>query len=110
LVSPVFGYPVADINDATAYDVTDIEITLLQSSWPSPLILCLEVGAVLTHRMEIQQHIPDLRHIITLLPAVTVNMMLWNTAMTGMKLMAIGVLPKFWMQHSQSTGVNLSHV
>ena len=37
LVSLVFGYPVANSADATAYDVTDIETTKLQSSGPSPI-------------------------------------------------------------------------
>ena len=37
LISLVFGYPVENAGDATAYDVTDIETKALQSNGPSPL-------------------------------------------------------------------------
>jgi cysteine-rich repeat protein len=37
LISFVFGYPVSNEKDATAYDVTDIETKALQSSGPPPL-------------------------------------------------------------------------
>jgi len=37
LISFVFGYPVANEKDATAYDVTEIETKALQSSGPPPL-------------------------------------------------------------------------